>query len=577
MDKKIVLPEIKKIIKYVSGEKKKGFLPSLFIQGTSKSGKSFLLNSLKKYYSSEIFYVAQLPNPPVNILKIHIKKNKALLLDDFHLINSSSVNILKLLLFYIKSNRPIVITSSFPLDKLNLPDAIKKGISRYANFKLSSITPQYIYNLLYAEAQRKQKVFIKDKAIMFAKNGSLDNIYKWMENNFPDKEGAKKESDIINSLIEEIKEDMVQNNDEDEKREFFVERLYIWEMKGFNVEPLKNMIGGPMDILEKAFDDYMERVNKLVELHKRFGQLNLKYFTKSEVSKIEDDLFDPYKIDEVEKAINSLEQRFQIVRKLSNTLKKEYDEYNYIIENSNQEAYDMVDPLLTEGRLRYNPLMIVGDSGTGKSHLLHFIVLRWRKLKASYRSVYLSPTDFANVLKNNMDVFTVFDLFCIDDFDVFIKQNSKDIKVEISSFINKLLSQNKQLIISVSNQAVLSLANVEHYFPSSHIVVLKEPDSSIRRGVIGRLCRDMSININSEAMNYLATTSQVPLSEMYDVITQIAREAKDKTEIDVQTIETILNTGLTGLSGDITGGIFTVDTELLIDDWDDNKIRIYME
>ncbi len=577
-DKTFILPEIKKIVSVVDRENKKGHLPSLYIIGPEKSGKTFLLRRLSVFYKSTIFDIASVSNPTLEELKKFIAVNRSLIIDNFQYIKPSSINILKLILFYIKGKRPIVISSTLPLTKVNIPKTLAIQLKYLTPVKLLGVSPERIISLLEEESKKNNRLFIKEKAQIFAQKGSIDGFYEWMETNFPLKGKQKIDSsaDLISSLVEEIKGDVISST-VDEKREEFMERIYIWEVKGFNVEPLKKIIGGEIHELEKAFNDYVDRVSKLMELHKRFGMINYKFFPKERVNKIESDLFDPYKVEEIEKEIEQFEKEYKLMKEIMKDENDTYSEFNYIIQQSNQESYLMIEYLLNNGKLKYNPLMVVGDSGTGKTHFLHFIVYRWRKIMGNYRSVYIPYERLYSILKEGIDISNLFDVFCVDDLDEFIKRYGKNMKSELPSFFSKLLSMNKQVVVTVSNQAILSLVNIEHFFPSSNIVIMDEPDSSIRRGVIGRLCREMGINMTSESMDYLATTSQVPLSEMYDVITRIAKESSDKKEIDVHTIETILNTGLISLTGDIGYGMFSVDVSMLIEDWDDNRERIYME
>ena len=77
--------------------------------------------------------------------------------------------------------------------------------------------------------------------------------------------------------------------------------------------------------------------------------------------------------EEKEKVIENNETPVQINENINNNLNPRYTFYNFIVGNSNKFAQASALSVAENPGLLYNPLFLYGNSGLGKTHLMHAI------------------------------------------------------------------------------------------------------------------------------------------------------------------------------------------------------------
>ena len=134
---------------------------------------------------------------------------------------------------------------------------------------------------------------------------------------------------------------------------------------------------------------------------------------------------------------------------MNNTgLNSKYQFENFLEKDSNalakKEALEVVKNL----GLKYNPLYIYGQSGSGKTHLLQAIGNKVLENNPEKRVKYISAKD---LLENELEIQKVrsekFDLLIVDDIQIL---GEKDIHIQ-EKFFNLFNSQhdmNKQMVFS---------------------------------------------------------------------------------------------------------------------------------
>ena len=106
----------------------------------------------------------------------------------------------------------------------------------------------------------------------------------------------------------------------------------------------------------------------------------------------------------------------------------EADRYTFerfVVGSTNRFAFTAAQKVAEEPGGAYNPLFIYGQSGLGKTHLLHAIANRVRKNSPGCRIMYVQSEDFVNELIGNLrrgidmqgfrDKYRQVDLFLMDD------------------------------------------------------------------------------------------------------------------------------------------------------------------
>ena len=146
---------------------------------------------------------------------------------------------------------------------------------------------------------------------------------------------------------------------------------------------------------------------------------------------------------------------------MNNTgLDNKYQFKNFLEKDGNalakKEALEVVKNL----GLKYNPLYIYGDSGSGKTHLLQAIGNNVLENDPEKRVKYISAE---NLLENELEIQKVrseeFDLLIVDDIQV-LEEKDDMIQEKFFNLFNSLFGRNTQIVLS-GNSEPDQLKNVQ--------------------------------------------------------------------------------------------------------------------
>jgi chromosomal replication initiator protein len=207
------------------------------------------------------------------------------------------------------------------------------------------------------------------------------------------------------------------------------------------------------------------------------------------------------------------------------------------------------------GITSFNPLVIYGGVGLGKTHLVHAIGNQIKKGKADKFILYVSSEKFANqfieaITNNKLQDFTHFylqvDVLIIDDIQFFSgKEKTQDIFFQI---FNHLHQSGKQLIMT-SDRAPKDLKGLQERLLSRFkwglTADLQQPDFETRMAIIQKKLQADGIHISDNVIEYLAYSVDTNVRELEGVlISLIAQASLNKKEIDLelakQTLQSIV-------------------------------------
>jgi len=166
-------------------------------------------------------------------------------------------------------------------------------------------------------------------------------------------------------------------------------------------------------------------------------------------------------------------------------------------------------------KVKYNPLFIYGDIGTGKTHLLHAIGNRVRERRSNARIVFLSAEKFMNEyvaslqngeitqFKNNL---ASLDVFILDDLQNLAHKNkSQEVLLYI---LNELVRKKRQVILAASmppagmkefNKQLLS------FIQKGLMVDLLPASIFTRRKFVHHFLEEHEVELSEEAVEFLIT------------------------------------------------------------------------
>jgi chromosomal replication initiator protein len=208
------------------------------------------------------------------------------------------------------------------------------------------------------------------------------------------------------------------------------------------------------------------------------------------------------------------------------------------------------------GLTSFNPLMIYGGVGLGKTHLIQAIGNQIKDQFPEKFILYVSTEKFTNqfvsaIRNNSIEAFTNFylqvDVLIIDDVQ-FLSGKEKTQETFFNIF-NHLHQSGKQIILS-SDRAPRDLVGMEDRLLSRFkwglTADLQQPDFETRIAIIQKKLQDDGIQINIDVLEYLAHSIQTNVRELEGVIISLMAQASlTRKEIDIElaksTLKSIVN------------------------------------
>ena len=165
----------------------------------------------------------------------------------------------------------------------------------------------------------------------------------------------------------------------------------------------------------------------------------------------------------------------------------------------------------------FNPLFIYGESGLGKTHLMHAIANHLAQTAPEKKVLYTTSENFLNDLIDSITQKTGtkfrlhyrnVDVLMIDDIQ-FLKARTQ-LQEELFHTFNELSAQNKQIVIT-SDRPPKEIATLEDRlrtrFEGGMIVDIQPPDSETKIAILKRKAMDRKCSVPEDVLEFLANDS----------------------------------------------------------------------
>jgi chromosomal replication initiator protein len=223
----------------------------------------------------------------------------------------------------------------------------------------------------------------------------------------------------------------------------------------------------------------------------------------------------------------------------------------FVIGSSNRFSHAAAVAVAEAPAKAYSPLFIYGDSGLGKTHLLHAIGHYAQRLFPGLRVLYVSTEEFTNDFINSLrdDKMAAFqaryreiDLLLIDDIQFL--QRAERTQEEFFHTFNTLHNANKQIVIS-SDRSPRQLSTLEDRlrtrFEWGLITDVQVPDLETRIAILRKKAAQEVLDPPPDVLEFIATKIQSNVRELEGALIRVTAFASlNKQVIDIRLAEIVL-------------------------------------
>ncbi len=232
-------------------------------------------------------------------------------------------------------------------------------------------------------------------------------------------------------------------------------------------------------------------------------------------------------------------------------LNPKYTFDNFVIGQSNRFAHAAAVAVAEAPAKAYNPLFVYGDSGLGKTHLLHAIGDYALSLYTGIRVRYVSSeeftNDFINSIANNRGSafqarYREVDILLIDDIQ-FLQGRAETQEAFFHTF-NTLHDHNKQVVIT-SDVPPKHLTGFEDRMRSRFewglITDVQAPDLETRIAILRKKAQSERLQIPDEVLEYIATVVSSNIRELEGALIRVsAFSSLNRSPLDMSLAQTVL-------------------------------------
>ncbi len=214
---------------------------------------------------------------------------------------------------------------------------------------------------------------------------------------------------------------------------------------------------------------------------------------------------------------NAKTQDYSFIYENGNKIRKENTFENFIQGKCNKAAYASSFTCVSNFEMEgFNPLFLYGNSGLGKTHLLHAICNYLKLKEPDKKYLYIDGNDLISLIidslyKKKSDLLikamTQLDYLLIDDIQHLAKTN--DSQELFFNIYNKLIADNKKIILT-SDVYPSELNNINNRiinrFTSGLSIGIDSPEFETAVNILRKKLniRQEEININEDALYYIA-------------------------------------------------------------------------
>jgi chromosomal replication initiator protein len=263
-------------------------------------------------------------------------------------------------------------------------------------------------------------------------------------------------------------------------------------------------------------------------------------------------------------------------------LNSKYVFETFVIGSSNRFAHAAAVAVAENPGKSYNPLTIYGESGLGKTHLLHalghYVRNYFNQVRVRYVSTEELTNDFINSISQNKGAefrrrYREVDVLLIDDIQFL--EGKEQTQEEFFHTFNTLHNAQKQIVMT-SDRPPKLLENLEPRLRSRFgwglITDVQPPDLETRIAILRKKAAQERLTAGPDVLEFIASKIQTNIRELEGALIRVTAFASlNRQQVDMSLAEIVLK-DLIPEGGDtqITSGVIMAQTAayfgLTIDD-----------
>ena len=233
-------------------------------------------------------------------------------------------------------------------------------------------------------------------------------------------------------------------------------------------------------------------------------------------------------------------------------LNPRYTFESFVAGPSNRFAHAAAAAVAEAPGKSYNPLMIYGPSGLGKTHLLHaighYVSSYYEQLRVKYVSTEELTNDFINAISSNRTAefrssYRDVDVLLIDDIQFL--ESKIQTQEEFFHTFNTLHNAQKQIVMTSDRPPKLLEAlepRLRSRFEWGLMTDIQPPDLETRIAILRKKVASQRLTAGSEVLELIASRIPTNIRELEGALTRVAALASlNQQEMTVALAEEVLN------------------------------------
>lgn len=232
-------------------------------------------------------------------------------------------------------------------------------------------------------------------------------------------------------------------------------------------------------------------------------------------------------------------------------LNPRYTFESFVAGSSNRFAHAAAAAVAEQPGKSYNPLMIYGPSGLGKTHLLHaighYVAAYYENLRVKYVSTEELTNDFINAISDNRTqefrrAYRDVDILLVDDIQ-FLEAKIQT-QEEFFHTFNTLHNSQKQIVMTSDRPPKLLEAlepRLRSRFEWGLMTDIQPPDLETRIAILRKKAAWQRLTAGTQVLEFIASRITTNIRELEGALTRVAALASlNRQEIDIQLTEDVL-------------------------------------